>query len=381
MPCNFQNFCSKMNCKVCYKRSFACDIRAKCWLKDKNNGIEAWEVLCKTTKKFWFNCDNCKHDVRCQIKNFSGKKFCKYCKKIGAKVCGKIECKPCYERSFANHPKSLCWIKEKNDGLETYQVAKKCNKKFWFNCDSCHHELHQRLDKVAAEGKDKNGKNNARWCKFCTNQSRCKNKDCNTCYYKTFKVSIRAECWDYTKNDGIKPEDISRTTHKKYWFKCKHDHSFDISPNAIETQGQWCSQCTIEAERRLADFLVKEGFIIKREARFEWCKNQKTGKYRRYDFLIEEHKVIIETDGIQHFRSFGKMRRSPEDEFKNDIYKMKCANRNGYKIIRILSSMITCDTYNWWKTQMLESINSDNKKVNEFIANTDIYDKYVNYSK
>ena len=66
-----------------------------------------------------------------------------------------------------------------------------------------------------------------------------------------------------------------------------------------------------------------------------------TGKQLRPDFRFIKHNIIIEYDGIQHFkpRSFGGTREKAEENFKqiqeNDRLKDEFCVNNDYKMIRI----------------------------------------------
>ena len=71
----------------------------------------------------------------------------------------------------------------------------------------------------------------------------------------------------------------------------------------------------------------------------------KNNRYMPYDFVIEEYKVIIELDGIQHFKQVSNW-DSPEETQLRDKYKMEKANANGYSVIRILQDDVYNDKYN-----------------------------------
>ena len=79
---------------------------------------------------------------------------------------------------------------------------------------------------------------------------------------------------------------------------------------------------------------MKENFNydIIHDRSFEWCSNNT--KPKRYDFIIEELKCIIELDGDQHFKQVSNW-DSPENQLKNDIFKNQKAMENGYTMIRV----------------------------------------------
>jgi len=104
----------------------------------------------------------------------------------------------------------------------------------------------------------------------------------------TFDSHPKSKFW--SKRNTLKPNQLALNSHKKCWFDCACGHEFD--------------------------------------------------------FVIEDRKIIIELDGKQHFEQIGKW-QSPEKNREIDIYKMKCANENGFSIIRILQKDVYNNKYNW----------------------------------
>jgi very-short-patch-repair endonuclease len=62
--------------------------------------------------------------------------------------------------------------------------------------------------------------------------------------------------------------------------------------------------------------------------------------------LNSHKKIWFEVDGIAHFEQVAKW-KTPEHNRKRDLYKMKCANKNGFSIIRILQEDIFKNRYHW----------------------------------
>jgi hypothetical protein len=46
---------------------------------------------------------------------------------------------------------------------------------------------------------------------------------------------------------------------------------------------------------------------------------------------------------------------TPEDSRKRDIYKMKCANENGFSVIRLLQEDVLFDKY-YWLNELITNI-------------------------
>jgi very-short-patch-repair endonuclease len=139
---------------------------------------------------------------------------------------------------------------------------------------------------------------------------------------------------------------LFKSTNKKYKFHCITCNKHFETPLSCVTNGIWCSFCVNKTEQILFDKLKEEYYTLERQYKAEWSKNSKSNRYLPFDFVIEERKIIIELDGKQHFEKIGKW-LSPEETRKNDLYKMKCANENGFSVIRILQNDVYFNKYDW----------------------------------
>ena len=113
---------------------------------------------------------------------------------------------------------------------------------------------------------------------------------------------------------------------------------------------------------------------IKRQFKTKWCKNLQTNRLLPYDFCIEEHKIIIEIDGEQHFKQISNW-TSPEVQVEKDKYKMDCANKNDFTIIRLLQQDISKNNYDWLTEikKNIDKIISEKKVQNIFMCQNNEY--------
>jgi very-short-patch-repair endonuclease len=332
--------------------SFDTHIRAKFW--SEKNLIKPSEVSLNSHKKYWFHCDKCEHEFECSPLNINQtNNWCPYC--YNRKICG--NCKSCYNKSFASHEKSAFWS-DKNI-LKPIQVIKGSEKKFYFNCDKCHHELLIALKKISSCG---------HWCSYCAHQKLCENTKCKMCFNNSF-ASVEKSYLLHDKN--IDPRMLFKRTNKKFKFVC------DVCYNVFETQlsditkGVWCSFCVNKTETILYNKLKEKYDSLKRQYKVDWCKNK---KHLPFDFVIEDRMVIIELDGKQHFEKIGNW-LSPEENRKNDLYKMKCANENGFSVIRILQKDVYFNKYEWLNELIgnIEKISNDICVQNIYMCKKDEY--------
>jgi hypothetical protein len=330
-----RRLCKNQDCKRCYNRSFASDIKASSrWLKEKNNGIEPRDVFKNTSTKYWFKCRECGHDFKRSLSDVSASGWCYFCG--GKRLCEDKDCVVCFNRSFASHPKAGCWLKEKNNNLEPRDVFRKTKTKYWFKCDKCEHDFCTFL--VDLDGK---------WCYFCSSKKLCKKEDCITCYNKSLASNIKASsCWLKEKNNNLDPRDVFKNSSLKFWFKCPECSTEHNNCPYDLRYGIRCSICTNKTERLFMAIISKIFPELKYQPKFDFCINKETNRKLPYDFLIESKKCIVEIDGRQHFRQI-KNWRTPELQKDIDLYKMKRSIDNGYSVIRILQEDIFEDKNNW----------------------------------
>jgi very-short-patch-repair endonuclease len=156
---------------------------------------------------------------------------------------------------------------------------------------------------------------------------------------------------------------------------CKKHGEFRQTPDIHINQKGGCPSCINKTEFKFYDKMKDEYPTIKRQYKVEWCKNK---LYLPYDFVIEELKIIIEIDGIQHFKQVSNW-KSPEIQIERDQFKMKCANENGFSVIRLIQTDILRDTFNWIdeiKSTIIKIIN-ENRIQNIFMCKNNEYDIFI----
>lgn len=83
-------------------------------------------------------------------------------------------------------------------------------------------------------------------------------------------------------------------------IKCKTHGEFSQSPHHHLT-GQGCPGCKKSiGENLISNFLLQHN--IKFQSEYPLVKNKESNRWLRSDFFIEEHNMVIEFDGIQHFQ-------------------------------------------------------------------------------
>jgi very-short-patch-repair endonuclease len=132
--------------------------------------------------------------------------------------------------------------------------------------------------------------------------------------------------------------------------------------------------CKNKTETKIYNIIKNKFPTIITQYKQDWCKRI---FHLPFDFCIPEYKIIIELDGRQHFKQVSNW-SSPEEQFKNDKYKEKCANDNGYLIIRILQEDVLGDIYNWEEElfESIEKIKNGNTK-NIYLCKNEEYSNFI----
>jgi hypothetical protein len=343
-----KKLCKDGNCQWCFEKSFAFNSKSKFWSSE--NDFNPREVFLYSHTKYKFKCDKCNHIFEATPHKISAKKnptWCPYCCNSSKKRCDDKECKLCFENSFANHPKSKFWSYEDNE-TKPWEIMLGTEANFWFLCDKkeCGHKFKISINKITGSN---------RWCPYHCIPSKklCPDENCESCFKRSFASHPKSKFWS-KKNDKM-PRDVFLWNHDKFLFfcdSCKKD--FSTAPESIAS-GRWCPTCKHKTEKKLySEFLSKYNTIC--QPKYDWCRNPETNKHLPFDFVIEDQKVIIELDGVQHFRQVANW-QSPEETQERDRYKEERAIENGYSLIRLYQEDVFYDKTDW-KDLLEKAINN-----------------------
>jgi very-short-patch-repair endonuclease len=325
-----------------FEQSFASNPKSKYW--SELNQLKPDKVFKSTATKFLFNCEKCNHEFSISLANVTNNRWCPYCCNNSKKICEQNDCTDCFNKSFASHEKSIYWS-NKNE-LIPRQVFKNCNNKFWFDCKNCSHKFKLQLDSL----------NKGNWCHYCTNQKLCENEECKECFNKSFASHEKSIYWN--NKNLLKPRNVFISSGKPYLFDCNVCNNSFITQLDYIQRGSWCPKCKNKTELKLFNWLKEQSFNFEIQVKFDWCKNKRE---LPYDFLLKDHKLIIELDGRQHFQQVSNWKRPEETKIRDD-FKNTSALKNGYRIIRICQEIVLYEKENW-EIQLKESINSPEKLI------------------
>jgi very-short-patch-repair endonuclease len=332
----------------------------KCIFWSDKNEKSPDKVALNSHKKFWFNCD-CDHEFERKCHDIiQANSWCPYCSTSSKKLCKKEEnCKKCFEKSFASVEYSAYWNSKNN--ISPLEVFKYSHKKYLFDC-VCGHTSYMSIYKVSQ----------GCFCAYCSKPPRimCNEaENCQSCFNKSFASEDKCQYW--SDKNILKPVDVFKHSAVKFWFDCnKCSNPFESKLSHV-TDGSWCPNCINKTENKMMNILQEYYPLIQCQFKADWCKNK---KHLPFDFVIEESKIIIELDGEHHRKQVGKW-KTPQHNTMRDVYKMKCANENGYSMIRILQEDVLFNKYDWIN-ELIENINKimcENIVQNIFMCKKDEY--------
>ena len=360
--CGNRKLCGDINCISCFNRSFASHEKSKWWdyeLNDKN----PINVSKFNSEKFNFICNECDHKFDAVLSNVSRGDWCPYCGH--ARLCTDLNCKRCFDRSFASHEKAKFWFVPLNK-LTPREIFMCSDTEHYFCCPNCKHIFKMRIATITHQNS---------FCPYCAKGSAalCDNLLCDFCKNKSFESHPKSKYWIHEKN-GISPRFVCKSTDKKFYFKCKYGHEFQISPAHINNLGNWCRFCLYKGEAKMSKFLKSIYPDVEVEKIFNWCLSS-SGMPMRFDFYIKSLSIAIELDGKQHFEQVSNW-EPPDTHRRRDIFKVKCAIKNGITVIRLLQREVI-KAKDDWKTYLKEQLYPREFPVLICKCNDSTYDNHI----
>jgi hypothetical protein len=122
-------------------------------------------------------------------------------------------------------------------------------------------------------------------------------------FEESFASHPKSMYWNYEKNDNMKPEDIRKSSDKKFWFKCdKCPHEFQKSLSKI-TLNSWCPYCSrtkkILCEDENCKICIEKSF--QSHPRSQYWNYEKNGNVKpRQSCLNSAQKYWFECDKCSH---------------------------------------------------------------------------------
>lgn len=151
--------CTSSSCQHCFANSFASHPMSAYWSKENYHSPRG--TFCGSDNRCLFDCPDCNHSFYTKPSLILNGRWCPYCSKPTKMLCKDMECKHCFYRSFAAHPKAVYWD---NTNLETPRmIFYNSNQKHKFQCEHGH-----RFEAVISRIVVGN------WCPLCIRKTEAK---------------------------------------------------------------------------------------------------------------------------------------------------------------------------------------------------------------
>ncbi len=196
------------------------------WNYEKNNNLTPADMLPNSNKRAWWKCSQ-GHEWEAIIYDRVKGNGCPYCS-------GKKVLKGFNDLQTVNPTLAKEWNYEKNNGLMPTDITPNSHKKVWWKC-SRNHEWQAVIG----------SRSKGRGCPYCAGQKVTKG-------YNDLQTinPILAKEWNFEKNNGLTPMDVSPNSNKKAWWKCSNGHEWQATI-ASRNAGRGCAQCYTEKRKSI----------------------------------------------------------------------------------------------------------------------------------
>ena len=268
------------------------------WDFEKNE-IKPTEVTAGSQKKVWWKCEK-GHEWYQQISTRLKPNH------LGCPFCSGKSVIPGINDVFTLYPSLINeWDYSKNTGLDPRKLSPFSNKKVWWICNKGHEWT------TSIEARTNKGRN----CPYCSNQKVLKGYNDLASLYPDL-----ASEWNYERNNGVTPDQLTAHSGKKYWWICGKGHEWEATV-ASRVSGRGCRQCSREL---CTSFPEQAVFFYIRKVFSDAINGFSEKDISEIDVYIPSVKVGIEYDG-QFYHS-----NASRDARKDSILHAK-----GIRAIRI----------------------------------------------
>ena len=186
-------------------------------IADEVDGWDPATVTSKSSKKFPWKCSK-GHKWDATVAHRTNGRGCPYCsnKKVWA--------------GFNDLQTQFPQIAKEADGWDPSTVSYGSAKKVWWKCSKC--PDHRWESSVNSRTNRSSG------CPFCSGNSVSKGFN----DLKTLFPEIAKE-WHPIKNHSLTPLEITKGSHKKIWWQCKHGHEWKATVNGRTGESKGCPVC------------------------------------------------------------------------------------------------------------------------------------------
>ena len=254
---NLREFMGKENSLLAANPKLAAE-----WNFEKNGKLKPEHFFANSNKSVWWKCEK-GHEWQAMINHRRCGSGCPICS--GRKVLRG------YNDLATKNPKLAAeWNYEKNGALKPEQFTANSNKKVWWKCEKGH-----EWEAIISH------RNRGSSCPICSGHQVLQGyNDLGT------KNPTLAKEWNYEKNNGLRPEDVTVGSDKKVWWKCEKGHEWEA---AIASRNAGCG-CPICANKK-----ALQGYndlaTVNPKLAAEW-NHEKNGELKPEQFTANSGKKV-----------------------------------------------------------------------------------------
>ena len=190
------------------------------------------EVTAFANSKIWWKCKTCGYEWNTLISTRSYGSKCPCCSGY-VLVKGRNDLK-------TTHPNIVEEWAEQNFPLQPDEVNAKSRKNVWWHCKKCGNEWKSVI----------NARVKGTVCPVCAERAvRAGYNDLATTNSELFVE------WDYELNK-LKPTEVSRSSAKRAWWKCRYGHSWSMKIVERAVLGKGCRECEQEYRSLFPAFAI-----------------------------------------------------------------------------------------------------------------------------
>lgn len=208
---------------------------AKEWHQTKNGNLKPSMVKPHSGHLVWWKCSKCGNEFEMTVDHVTNGSGCPICAK--QKQINTYRKNVVDKRGHLDDEKLLLdWDYEKNSGINPSNLPKHSTLKVHWKCHKCGHEWEAKISNRV----------NGRGCPKCAGMLLFPGFN----DLKTKNPHNILEEWDYSKNIGIKPEELHYHSTKKVWWKCKVCGYEYLAPVQRRANGSGCRKCADKANKK-----------------------------------------------------------------------------------------------------------------------------------
>lgn len=288
------------------------------WDFEHNKDIDIETITCGSNRKVWWICPSCHRSyaavVYSRTHNGTGCKECSKKKRVETAIRNKISVGA---RTVADEEKLLNeWDYEKNE-CDPATALLGSQRKYWWICATCGHEWQA----------DPCHRSSGRNCPICSHKEagkklRKKNLIVGKTDLETVNPSLAAE-WHPSKNDSLKPNDVTPFSTQKVWWLCPVCGNEWQSTISGRSNGNGCPKCKRIYKSSRAEFAIKY-YLQKYFPNIQSGWHSSVIQHYELDLYIPSLKLGIEYDGA-------KWHSNP----KNDVVKAELCKSVEIELVKI----------------------------------------------